>query len=76
MWQLQSERAVDRVTVYGGAGAVVGAWLAAAAVPLDWGVWWQRWPVSSLLGLAAGHAVGVMWALTTLTRGKLPEQQV
>ncbi|QPH05555.1 hypothetical protein C2857_003418 [Epichloe festucae Fl1] len=35
-------------------GAVVGAWLGAIPIPLDWDRDWQKWPVTILVGMYAG----------------------
>lgn len=44
---------------YGGlVGAAAGAWLGAVPIPLDWDREWQKWPVTILCGLYAGHLVG------------------
>lgn len=54
--------------VWGGSlGAVVGAWLGAVPIPLDWDREWQKWPVTivtgAYLGWAAGRILGefVFW---------------
>lgn len=44
---------------FGGlAGAVLGAWLGAVPIPLDWDREWQRWPVTIVVGLYAGSLLG------------------
>ena len=41
--------------VFGGlVGAVLGAWLGAVPIPLDWDREWQKWPVTILVGMYAG----------------------
>ncbi|KAK3299136.1 GPI biosynthesis protein family Pig-F-domain-containing protein, partial [Chaetomium fimeti] len=35
-------------------GGMVGAWLGAVPIPLDWDREWQRWPVTILCGLYGG----------------------
>lgn len=35
-------------------GAVVGAWLGAIPIPLDWDREWQKWPVTILVGMYVG----------------------
>lgn len=35
-------------------GAVVGAWLGAVPIPLDWDREWQKWPVTVLTGMYVG----------------------
>ena len=45
--------------VFGGAlGAVLGAWLGAVPIPLDWDREWQKWPVTIVVGLYMGYALG------------------
>ncbi len=39
-------------------GGVVGAWLGAVPIPLDWDREWQRWPVTILCGLYGGYVLG------------------
>ncbi|KAF6176522.1 hypothetical protein GIB67_007905 [Kingdonia uniflora] len=40
-------------------GAVIGAWLGAWPMPLDWERPWQEWPVCVSYGALAGYLVGV-----------------
>ncbi|XP_037087952.1 glycosylphosphatidylinositol anchor biosynthesis protein 11-like isoform X2 [Pollicipes pollicipes] len=40
------------------AGALVGAWLGAFVIPLDWDRPWQVWPVPCCAGAQLGSAVG------------------
>lgn len=39
-------------------GAVLGAWLGAVPIPLDWDREWQKWPVTIVVGLYAGSCIG------------------
>ncbi|KAG9201285.1 Glycosylphosphatidylinositol (GPI) anchor assembly protein [Epicoccum nigrum] len=56
--------------VYGGLiGTVVGAWLGAVPVPLDWDREWQQWPVTIVTGAYVGYALGKVVGGTVL-RGK------
>ncbi|MCJ1374409.1 Glycosylphosphatidylinositol (GPI) anchor assembly protein [Loxospora ochrophaea] len=56
--------------VWGGTvGTVVGAWLGAVPVPLDWDREWQKWPVTIVTGAYAGYVVGRV-AGELLLRGK------
>ncbi|RKL22604.1 Glycosylphosphatidylinositol anchor biosynthesis protein 11 [Fusarium oxysporum] len=44
---------------YGGfIGTVVGAWLGAVPIPLDWDREWQKWPVTIVVGAYIGYIVG------------------
>ncbi|XP_044717176.1 GPI biosynthesis protein family pig-F domain-containing protein [Hirsutella rhossiliensis] len=55
---------------FGGlAGAVVGAWLGAVPIPLDWDREWQRWPVTIVVGLYGGSLLGG-WASGALLYGR------
>ncbi|UPX15018.1 Glycosylphosphatidylinositol (GPI) anchor assembly protein [Ascochyta rabiei] len=56
--------------VYGGMiGTVLGAWLGAVPIPLDWDREWQKWPVTIVTGAYVGYAVGKLLG-GTLLRGK------
>jgi phosphatidylinositol glycan class F len=39
---------------------LIGAWLGAVVIPLDWERPWQQWPVSCVLGSLLGQAVGAV----------------
>lgn len=39
-------------------GAVLGAWLGAVPIPLDWDREWQKWPVTIVVGMYMGYALG------------------
>ncbi|KAI9652331.1 MAG: Glycosylphosphatidylinositol (GPI) anchor assembly protein [Alyxoria varia] len=39
-------------------GAIVGGWVGAVPIPLDWDREWQKWPVTVLVGVYLGWAVG------------------
>ncbi|KAF3933168.1 hypothetical protein ABW19_dt0208408 [Dactylella cylindrospora] len=50
--------------VYGGTlGACLGAWLGAIPIPLDWDREWQKWPVTIVVGIYMGYAVGRLGGL-------------
>lgn len=55
---VSSFRAPFDETFGGLAGGVVGAWLGAFPIPLDWDREWQKWPVPILCGVYAGYVVG------------------
>lgn len=39
-------------------GTLIGAWIGAVPIPLDWDREWQRWPVTIVTGAYIGFAVG------------------
>ena len=41
-------------------GTVVGAWLGAIVIPLDWDRWWQRWPISCLVSSTIGAGASMV----------------
>lgn len=44
-------------------GAVIGAWLGAWPMPLDWERPWQEWPICVTYGAIAGHLIGMVVSL-------------
>ncbi|RYO36498.1 hypothetical protein AA0111_g2814 [Alternaria arborescens] len=58
--------------VYGGLiGTVLGAWLGAVPIPLDWDREWQKWPVTIVTGAYIGYAVGKLLGGTLLKGTKI-----
>lgn len=76
MCRLSAERPAERIASYSAAGAVIGAWFGTVAIPLDWNVWWQQWPVPCELALVGGHSIGLFIALYGLKRDKSPAHQM
>lgn len=61
----------DEPGVWGGTiGALVGGWLGAVPIPLDWDREWQKWPVTVLTGVWMGWAVGRTILGPVVLRGK------
>jgi phosphatidylinositol glycan class F len=59
---------LHRWLVWPARGAVLGAWLSAIVVPLDWDRAWQRWPVPGVAAALLGYAIGLASAaLANLT---------
>ncbi|GAA5831620.1 hypothetical protein JCM3766R1_004955 [Sporobolomyces carnicolor] len=44
-------------------GAIVGCWLGAVPIPLDWDRPWQVWPTTCVIGALLGHATGSVISL-------------
>ncbi|XP_013386612.1 phosphatidylinositol-glycan biosynthesis class F protein isoform X2 [Lingula anatina] len=45
-----------------GVCSVLGAWLGAFPIPLDWDRPWQVWPISCVIGTLAGYSCGLIFA--------------
>ncbi|KAJ4784713.1 Glycosylphosphatidylinositol anchor biosynthesis protein 11 [Rhynchospora pubera] len=43
-------------------GAIIGAWLGAWPMPLDWERPWQEWPICVTYGAIAGHLIGMLFS--------------
>merc|ERR1712216_611067 len=48
------------------AAAVVGAWVGAFPIPLDWDRPWQAWPITCTAGAICGHNIGLISAAVYL----------
>ena len=42
--------------------SLLGAWLGAVPIPLDWDRDWQVWPIPCSIGAVAGHVLGTVLA--------------
>ncbi|CAF4386542.1 unnamed protein product [Adineta steineri] len=42
-------------------GTIIGAWLGALPIPLDWDRWWQRWPITCLISSTLGAGFSVIF---------------
>lgn len=51
-------------------GAVLGAWLGAWPMPLDWGRIWQEWPICVTYGAIPGYLVGMAASLVLIALHK------
>ncbi|KAL9108203.1 MAG: hypothetical protein Q9227_006940 [Pyrenula ochraceoflavens] len=61
----------DPAGAWGGSiGALIGAWLGAIPIPLDWDREWQKWPVTVLMGAVGGWCVGKMVLGVWIFRGR------
>ncbi|KAL0942385.1 Glycosylphosphatidylinositol anchor biosynthesis protein 11 [Colletotrichum truncatum] len=58
-WVSIASAAAPLDEAYGGlVGGLLGSWLGAVPIPLDWDREWQKWPVTILCGLYAGYILG------------------
>ncbi|CAG8544775.1 12002_t:CDS:2 [Acaulospora morrowiae] len=53
----------EKMIYYTTVTTVVGAWLGATVIPLDWDRPWQVWPISCVIGGYIGHVVGSILSL-------------
>eukprot|EP00897_Mesotaenium_endlicherianum_P008061 jgi/Mesen1/7283/ME000373S06358 len=51
-----------------GEGALLGAWLGAWPMPLDWERPWQEWPITPTCGLLGGYLVGLVISLVVVVQ--------
>lgn len=52
-------RKPDEAVIWGGFyGCLVGSWMGALCIPLDWDEPWQEWPIPVLYGGLVGFALG------------------
>ncbi|OMO81671.1 GPI biosynthesis protein Pig-F [Corchorus capsularis] len=61
----QTKETIDYMICLPAYGAVIGAWLGALPMPLDWERPWQEWPICVTYGAIAGYVVGCVgsWAV-------------
>eukprot|EP00041_Stephanoeca_diplocostata_P012479 m.209232 g.209232 ORF g.209232 m.209232 type:complete len:221 (-) comp18971_c0_seq1:1946-2608(-) len=60
MMLLSSDHDVDIIASEAAACSLVGAVAGAVTLALDWGVWWQEWPLPCVFGALAGYGVGIV----------------
>ncbi|RIB22305.1 GPI biosynthesis protein family Pig-F-domain-containing protein [Gigaspora rosea] len=53
----------EKLIYYTTVATVVGAWLGAIVIPLDWDRPWQVWPIPCVIGGFIGHIVGSIISL-------------
>lgn len=58
-------------------GGLLGAWLGAFVIPLDWDRWWQRWPLPCIFGAVFGAVIGSLIAVAecAIRRKKLRKKK-
>ncbi|KAG8982602.1 hypothetical protein FRB94_013282 [Tulasnella sp. JGI-2019a] len=69
---------LDRALVYPVLGTLVGCWLGAIPLPLDWDRPWQAWPLVPAYTAILGHISGSVFSLGTsvvLTLAEYDKQQ-
>ncbi|KAJ6588217.1 GPI biosynthesis protein family Pig-F-domain-containing protein [Mycena capillaripes] len=55
---------VERAMLYPAVGTIIGCWLGAIPIALDWDRPWQAWPLTPALGAVVGYILSSLAALT------------
>jgi hypothetical protein len=53
-----SRTSFELCSSWGGIGSIIGAWLGACLIPLDWDEPWQKWPITLIHGGTFGFVIG------------------
>ncbi|KAF7329665.1 hypothetical protein MKEN_00229600 [Mycena kentingensis (nom. inval.)] len=61
---LSSRTPVERAILYPSVGTVIGSWIGAIPIALDWDRPWQAWPLTPATGAIAGYILASIAALT------------
>lgn len=56
----------ERAVFFPSAGALLGAWVGAFPIALDWDRPWQAWPLTPAFGAILGYSVGSLLALVLI----------
>ncbi|XP_005097910.1 phosphatidylinositol-glycan biosynthesis class F protein [Aplysia californica] len=63
-----SDVGLETVVLVTSVCSLLGAWLGAIPIPLDWDRPWQEWPVSCSLGALGGYTIGLFLVAIYLPR--------
>jgi len=61
---------VEMVAYVAFAAAILGAWVGAFPIPLDWDEPWQTWPISCVAGATIVQSVGLLGLAMFLLVGR------
>ena len=64
---VRPRNSLELVLVYPVIGALVGSWIGAIPIALDWDRPWQAWPLTPAYGAVAGYMVATLMAFTVAT---------
>jgi len=56
----KTQNVVETLCCFSGLGCMVGGWVGAFPIPLDWDRPWQVWPISCTYGSLAGYLFGLI----------------
>jgi len=74
--ELSARNSLERVLVYPVIGALVGSWIGAIPIALDWDRPWQAWPLTPAYGAVAGYVVATLMAFTVATINLLAQVHI
>lgn len=74
--ELSPRNPIERALVYPAVTTLLGAWLGALPIALDWDRPWQAWPLTPLFGGIAGYIVGSLSALSISALKWLTEENI
>ncbi|CAG8603084.1 22137_t:CDS:2, partial [Dentiscutata erythropus] len=60
---IDPESIPEKLIYYTTVSTVIGAWLGAIVIPLDWDRPWQMWPIPCVIGGFIGHVIGSIISL-------------
>ncbi|CAL1547466.1 unnamed protein product [Lymnaea stagnalis] len=66
MFTSSSANGVETVVYFTSLCSLLGAWLGAVPIPLDWDRPWQEWPISCVIGALSGYCLGLLMAAVKL----------
>ncbi|KAF8915434.1 GPI biosynthesis protein family Pig-F-domain-containing protein [Mucidula mucida] len=67
---------VERAIAYPSAGAIIGCWLGAIPIALDWDRPWQAWPLTPAFGGLLGYILASIAALTISAITALAQEDI
>ncbi|KAF9224988.1 hypothetical protein BS17DRAFT_731777 [Gyrodon lividus] len=74
--EISPRNAIERAMVYPAVGTVIGSWLGAIPIALDWDRPWQAWPLTPLFGGLGGYIVGALIAFASSATKWLAEEHL
>ncbi|KAG2753012.1 PIG-F-domain-containing protein [Suillus brevipes Sb2] len=74
--ELSPRNPIERALVYPAVATLIGAWLGALPIALDWDRPWQVWPLTPLFGGITGYIVGSLSALSVNALKWLAEEHI
>ncbi|KAG1818974.1 GPI biosynthesis protein family Pig-F-domain-containing protein [Suillus subaureus] len=72
--ELSPRNPIEKALVYPAVATLLGAWLGALPIALDWDRPWQTWPLTPLFGGIAGYIIGSLLALSNSRRSRKPPE--